>query len=122
MNRQDRSKDKYNFALYVPEITHRRFRVTDAGKVVLEFEINPLKRLMARLVHREPVADLELDDLASSAWLSLDGTRSIIEIARIQSGKTGDDVDEAVRRIVKFLRYLAKRGWIRFRTVRSWCP
>jgi len=122
MNTQDRSKDKYNFALYVPEITHRRFRVTAAGRVVLEFPINPLKRLMGWLVHRAPVADLELDELASSAWLSLDGTRSVIEVARIQSGTTGDDIDEAVRRIVKFLRFLAKRGWIRFRKVRSWNP
>ena len=119
MTQQDRTKDKYNFVLYVPEIRHHEFRVTDAGRVVLELEINPVKKLMARLVNREPVSDIELDELSSSAWLSMDGTRSILEIARIQSEKTGDDIDEAARRIVTFMRYIAKRGWIRFKEVQK---
>ena len=119
MTQQDRSRDRYNFVLYVPEIRHHRFRVTDAGRVVLELEINPVKKLMGRLVNREPVSDIELDELCSSAWLSMDGKRSILDIARIQSEKTGDDIDEAVRRIVKFMRYIAKRGWIKFKEVQK---
>jgi hypothetical protein len=119
MTRQDRGRDKYNFVLYVPEIKHHGFRVTDAGRVVLEFEINPVKKLMGKLVNREAVSDLELDELSSSAWLSMDGTRSILDIARIQREKTGDDIDEAVRRIVRFMRYIAKRGWIRFKEVQK---
>jgi len=119
MTQQDRSKDKYNFVLYVPEVRHDRFRVTDAGRVVLEFEINPMKKLMGKLVNRKPVSDIELDELSSSAWLSMDGTRSILDIARIQSENTGDDIDEAARRIVKFTRYIAKRGWIRFKEVQK---
>jgi len=49
----------------------------------------------------------------------MNGSRSILDIARIQSGKTGDDIDEAVRRIVKFMRYIAKRGWIKFKEVQK---
>lgn len=119
MTQQDRGKDKYNFVLYVPEVRHHRFRVTETGSVVLEFEVNPVKKLMGWLVHREAVSDLELDELSSSAWLSIDGSRSILDIARIQSEKTGDDIDEAVQRIVKFMRYIAKRGWIRFKEVQK---
>ena len=119
MTQQDRSKDKYNFVLYVPAIRHHRFRVNDAGRVVLEFEINPVKKVMGKLVNREPSSDLELDELSSSAWLSMDGTRSILDIARIQSEKTGDDIDESARRIAKFMRYIAKRGWIRFKEVQK---
>jgi len=33
--------------------------------------------------------------------------------------KTGDDLDAAVARVVKFMRYIAKRGWIRFKEVRQ---
>jgi hypothetical protein len=113
--RPDHAKDKFNFVLYVPEIRHQRFRVTEAGRVVLELAIHPLKRLMARLVHGQAVCEIELDALSSSAWLSMDGTRSVLDVARIQSEMTGDDLDEAVRRIVTFTRYIAKRGWIRFR-------
>jgi hypothetical protein len=112
MTNQEHAKDLDNFVLYVPEIRHRQFRVNEAGKVVLEFEINPVKKLMARLAHRQPVSDIELDELASSAWLSMD-------VARLQSEKTGDGVDEAVRRMVGFTRYIAKRGWIRFKEVKD---
>ena len=112
---KSRTKDNYNFILYVPEILHHKYKVTYSHKVVLEFDINPLKRLMGILVNRKPVSDLELDDLSSSAWLSMDGTRSILDIIRIQSKKTGDDIDEAARRIVQFMRYIATRGWIKFK-------
>jgi coenzyme PQQ synthesis protein D (PqqD) len=111
-------KDKYNFVLYVPEMKHEAYRVTDEGRVVLEFEINPAKKLMGRLVNRQPVSDVELDELSSSAWLAIDGSRSILDIARVQSEKTGDDIDEAARRIVQFMRYVSKRGWIRFKEVK----
>jgi hypothetical protein len=43
-----------------------------------------VKKLMGKLVNREPVSDMELDELSSSAWLSIDGTRSILDITRIQ--------------------------------------
>jgi len=118
MTEQDHSKDKYNFVLYVPEIRHKEFRVTDEGRVVLELEINPVKRMLAKLVARRPVSDIELDELSSSAWLSVDGTRSVLDIARLQGEKTGDDVDVAAQRVVKFMRYVAKRGWIRFKEVK----
>ncbi len=115
MTQQSSAKDKYNFVLYIPEIIHQKFRVTDAGKVILDLKINLAKRLMGRLVNREPVASLEFDELSSSVWLNMDGTRSILDIARIQSKKTGDDIDEAARRIVQFMRYIANRGWIKFK-------
>ena len=94
---------------------HRKFRVTDGGKVILDLKINPVKKLLGRLVNREPISNVELDALSSLAWLSMDGTRSILDIARIQSKKTGDDIDEAARRTVQFMRYIANRGWIKFK-------
>lgn len=118
-NQQDYAKDKYNFVLYVPEIKHKAYRVNDDGGVVLELDIPPAKRLMGWLANRKPVSDMELDELSSAAWLRIDGTRSILDIARLQSEETGDDIDESARRLVAFMRYLAKRGWIRFNEVKS---
>ncbi len=115
MSPQNQAKDDYNFVLYVPEILHHKYKVNYSHKVVLEFDINPVKRLMGRLVNRKPVSDLELDELSSSAWLSMDGRRSILDIIRIQSKRTGDDIHEAARRIVQFMRYIATRGWIKFK-------
>ena len=119
MTDQDHTKDKYNFVLYVPEILHQEFRVTDAGRVILALEINPVKKAMGRLANREPISDIEFDELSSSAWLAIDGERSILDIARIQSQATGDGIDEAAQRIVKFMRYISKRGWIRFKEVKG---
>ena len=115
MSRLCRDQDKYNFVLYVPEIQHQDFRVTRCGRVILELKINPVKMLMGKLVNRIPLSTLELDELSSSAWLNMDGRRSILEIARMQSKTSGDDIDEAARRIVQFMRYIANRGWIKFK-------
>ena len=114
MTQQGGAQDKYNFVLYIPEIRHRAFRVTDEGKVVLDLEVTPAKKLMGKLVNRKPVSDIEFDELSSSAWISIDGSRGILDIARLQSETTGDDIDESAQRVAKFMRYLAKRGWIRF--------
>lgn len=105
--------DKYNFVLYVPEVKHREFRVTEAGTVVLELDVNPAKRLMGKLAAKEPVSDIEFDSLSSSAWLAIDGSRSILDIARLQADKSGDDIDESARRVAQFMKYVLKRGWIR---------
>jgi Coenzyme PQQ synthesis protein D (PqqD) len=115
MSQLCRDQDKYNFVLYIPEIKCQDFRVTSSGRVILEFKINPVKMLMGKLVNKTPLSTLELDELSSSAWLNMDGRRSILDIARIQSKRTGDDIDEAARRIVQFMRYVATRGWIKFK-------
>jgi hypothetical protein len=66
--------------------------------------------VMGKLANKEPVSDIAFDELSSAAWLAIDGQRSILDIARIQSEKTGDDIDESARRIVQFMRYIAKKG------------
>ncbi len=58
MTPQNQAKDAYNFILYVPENLHHKYKVTRSHKVVLEFDVNPVKR-------------------------------SILDIIRIQSKKTG---------------------------------
>jgi hypothetical protein len=63
----------------------------------------------------KPNLDGPVKTLINLSNVSMDGTRSILDIARIQSKKTGDDIDEAARRIVQFMRYIAKRGWIKFK-------
>ena len=108
-----KQKDAYNFVLYVPEMKHQDYRVTETGAVVLELEVNPVKKLMGKLTAKESVSDIEFDQLSSSAWLAIDGSRSILDIARLQSEKSGDDIDESARRVAQFMKYTLKRGWIR---------
>ncbi len=112
-------KDKYNFALYVPEITHQNWKIKDE-KVLLEFEVKHfLTRFLSFMTKKEPKKDMLFDEMCSSAWLLIDGERSIFEIARIQSEKTDDAFQEDLRRVVEFIKFITKKGWVRYKKVKN---
>lgn len=114
-----KQNDKYNFVLYVPEITYNDWELKD-GKVLLNFEIkHPLTKFAGFLAKKEPKKDMLFDDMCSSAWLLIDGERSIFEIARIQSKETEDEFKEDLRRLVEFVKFLSKKGWIRYKKVKK---
>jgi hypothetical protein len=112
------AKDKYNFALYIPVIKQQQWE-NEAGKVKLRYTIkDPVRIFAGWLVKKSPVSTLELDELGSKAWLLIDGEKSVYEISK-EINKDGKDTpEEALRRLVTFLRYLAKKGWITFKGVR----
>ncbi len=112
-------KDEYNFVLYVPEIIHDDWKIVD-DKVLLNFRItNPITRFAGFLAKKRPEKDMVLDNMCTSAWLSIDGEKSIYEIARIQSQKTDDEFKEDLRRLVEFIRYVSKQGWVRYKRVKK---
>ena len=113
------AKDKYNFALYIPVIKHQQWE-NDAGRVTLHITTkDPVKKFAGWLVKKSPVTTLDLDEMGSKAWLLIDGEKSIYEISK-EINKDGKDTsEEALRRLVTFVRYLAKKGWITFKGVRS---
>lgn len=111
-------KDEYNFVLYVPEIIHDDWNIVD-GKVLLNFKVtNPITRFSGLLAKKEPVRDMILDDMSSSTWLLIDGERSIYEIARIQAKGSHDEFKEDLRRLVVFIKYISKQGWVRYKRVK----
>ncbi len=70
--------DKYNFALYVPEITHENWEVKDE-KVVLHFKVkHPLTRFSGYLAGKKPKKDMTFDEMSTNAWLQIDGEKSDI--------------------------------------------
>jgi len=113
------AKDKYNFALYVPVIKHQQWE-NDAGRVTLHITTkDPVKKFAGWLVKKSPVTTLDLDEMGSKAWLLIDGEKSIYEISK-EINKDGKDTsEEALRRLVTFVRYLAKKGWVTFKGVRN---
>lgn len=119
LNEDLKQNDKYNFALYVPEITHKDWELKD-GKVLLNFEIkHPLTKFAGFLAKKEPKKDMLFDEMCSSAWLLIDGERSIFEIARIQSKNTEDEFKEDLRRLVEFIKFVSKKGWVRYKKVKN---
>lgn len=114
-----KQNDKHNFVLYVPEITHDDWELKEE-KVLLNFEVkHPLTKFAGFLAKKRPKKDMLLDELGSSAWLLIDGERSIFEIARIQSKKTDDEFKEDLRRLVEFIKFISKKGWVRYKKVKD---
>lgn len=106
---------KHNFALYVPEIKINEWEEKD-GKVVLSIKVNdPVKKFLAWMVKRTPVTKLELDDRSSTVWILIDGKATVYDIAKQMSEKYKEDINGELYRLVTYLKYLAKRGWIRFK-------
>jgi hypothetical protein len=113
------AKDQYNFALYVPVIKHQQWE-NDAGRVKLHCTIkDPVRIFAGWLVKKSPSITLDLDEMGSKAWLLIDGEKSIYEISKEINKDGKDSSEEALRRLVTFVRYLAKKGWITFKGVRS---
>ena len=107
--------DKYNFVLYVPEITHENWEVKDE-KVVLHFKVlHPLTRFLGILAGKKPKKDMTFDEMSSKAWLQIDGKKSIFEIARELSKETDDEFKEDLRRLVEFIKFTSKKGWVRYK-------
>lgn len=108
-----------NFVLFVPEITHDDWIIVE-GNVLLNIKVtNPITRFVGFLANKEPIRDILFDEMCSSAWLLIDGERSIYEIAKIQSQKTNVEFNEDLRRLVEFMKYVSKQGWIRYKRVKN---
>ncbi|WP_461615797.1 PqqD family protein [Clostridium sp. Marseille-QA1073] len=106
---------KHNFALFVPEIKHNEWKEKN-GRVILCLKINdPVKKFLAWMVRKTPMTNLELDDRCSTVWKHMDGNRTVYDIAKLMAEKYREDVNGELYRLVTYLKYLSKRGWIKFK-------
>ena len=106
---------KHNFALFVPEIKHNDWEEKN-GRVILCLKINdPVRKFLAWMVRRTPMTNLELDDRCSTVWRHMDGNRTVYDIAKLMAEKYREDVNGELYRVVTYLKYLSKRGWIKFK-------
>lgn len=106
---------KYNFALFVPQIKNDNWRNED-GKVVLCIKTtNPVKKALSWMVKKNPMTLLDLDDRCSAAWIYIDGRRTIYDIARLMSERYKEDINNELYRLITYLKFMSKRGWIKFK-------
>lgn len=114
------NKEEKNFLLYIPEIKHSNYKVDENNIVTLYFEHNkPVERFARWLVKKSNISDMVLDEKSSSVWLLIDGERSIYDIAMEMAKKTGDTRDVAIERLVMYMRYISRKGWIKFVGIKS---
>lgn len=55
------------------------------------------------------------DDRCSTVWKHIDGERTIYDIAKIMATIYKEDLNKELYRLVTYLKYLSKRGWIKFK-------
>lgn len=120
MKEKQNNNDEKNFLLYVPEIKHSNYKVDEKNIVTLYFEHNKLSEKFARwLVKKNNISDIKLDDKCSAVWILIDGKRNIYEIALEMAKQFGDTQEDSIERLVTYMRYIAKKGWIKFKEIKS---
>lgn len=108
-------KEKYNFALYIPVIKENHWDVNDEGRVTLHLTVkDPVRRFTGWLVKRSPKTELDLDELSSKVWCLIDGKRTIYDISK-EMAKDSATPDDELRRLVTFIRYCSKKGWVGYK-------
>jgi|GEM_PF-68710 len=118
-NDSTEKKDQYNFLLYVPEIQHKNFKVENDSVILYFTHDSAIEKFARWLVKKSNVSDLTLDPQGSAVWMLIDGKRNIYEIAKEMSKKFGDSEEVAIERLITFVTYMSKKGWIHFKEVKS---
>jgi len=65
-------------------------------------------------VKKNNLSDIVFDDKSSLAWTLIDGKRSIYDIALEMARRLGDTEEVAIERLVMYIRYIARKRWIKF--------
>lgn len=113
IKREEKKRD--NFLLYVPHRSDKVEWENRKGKVVFIFHHNKLIEKTVRIfVKRPKTTTLELDEIGSAVWNLINGERNVYEIGQKLKEKFGDEVEPLYERLIMFIRYLNRRGWIYF--------
>ena len=113
-NKKNKEKPEENFLLYRPLRKIEQWEVNDE-KVKLFFHHNkPVEKFMRWLIKKSKVSDIELDEMGSMVWQLCDGTKTVYDIALAMMERFNDTEQNSIDRLIMFLRYLSRRGWITF--------
>lgn len=113
-NSSKNNKKEDNFLLYIPRKKHLTFE-ENKGIVKLVFYHDKAVEKFVRWLMKKPLtSDVELDKYGSRVWLLIDGNNSIYEIGQILLQEFGDKIEPVYDRLVMFIRYLNRKGWISF--------
>ncbi|KLU61294.1 coenzyme PQQ synthesis protein D (PqqD) [Peptococcaceae bacterium CEB3] len=112
LNKKILKKD--NYLLYIPVKKHRHWELRN-DVVFLVFEHDkPAERFVHWLVKKPTVSDLELDRVGSKVWQNIDGQNTVYQIGQNIGREFGQAFDPDFQRLMRFLNYLNKKGWISF--------
>jgi hypothetical protein len=70
--------------------------------------------LLDRFFHRMSARRIRLDEMGSSAWRSLDGTRTVAEVGELMRREFGDRVDPVEERLANLIWMLRREGFLAY--------
>lgn len=109
------NKNNENFLLYIPVKSHSNWIQKD-NVIYLVFKHDTLiERFVAWLTKKPTVKDIRLDSLCTRVWQLIDGNNSVFKIGQILLKENGDSCQPVYDRLIAYLRYLNRRGWIKFK-------
>jgi hypothetical protein len=103
-----------NFMLYIPKRKHESFEVKKDIVKLIFYHDKLIERFVRWLVKKPLVSDMELDKVGSKVWLLIDGESSVFDIGQRLINEFGKSCEPAYDRLIMYLRYLNKKGWICF--------
>jgi hypothetical protein len=112
-------KAQDNFLLFVPHVKNVKWEDRKEGVYLIFYHNHPIQKLANWLVKKPNKSDLKLDKLGSTVWRSIDGKKNIFEIGEIVRKEFGEKCEPLYDRLIMFLRYLNRRGWIYFENVET---
>lgn len=111
---KNKDKSQENFLLYKPLRKIDEWEVeNDIVKLIFHHD-KPVEKFMRWLIKKSNVSDLKFDDRGSMVWQLCDGTKTVYDIALAMVKKFDDTEQNSIDRLVMFIRYLSRRGWITF--------
>ncbi len=103
-----------NFLLYVPKKKHEAWEIRN-GKVYLIFYHDKIvERFVRWLVKKPNVSDMELDEIGSKVWQYIDDKRTVYDIGQELLKNFGEKMNPVYDRLIMYLRFLNRKGWISF--------
>ena len=105
-------EEKENLLFYIPEKKHMEFKTKDDKVLLIFIHKGLMERFLQWLLKKPAISDMELDSIASRAWLCMDGHNTIYDIGRILEKEFGENCEPVYKRLTMFVKYMSAQGLI----------
>lgn len=110
------AKQKKNYLDFIPVISDRNTWDEENGKVTVHMLNKGFYHFIAqKFFHTPRVSHIALDEYGSFVWLSIDGKKTVGQIADLLKEKYGDKAEPLYDRLVKYMQILYNNRFIRYK-------
>jgi len=108
-------RNKDNFLLYIPSKAHHTWAEKNGNIYLIMHHDRMIERTASWLTKKPTVTDVRLDELGTFVWREIDNQKTVYDIGQSLIKEFGDKCEPTYERLIMYLKYLNKKGWIKFR-------